>query len=242
MTVWSLQTVFVALNVPWIHATVPTRYARNGFILGHSMCVPAGFREDRVDRYFGRRSRRVSWLVVFVGTLTLTQQQIQHLQIGTVVLPSSLILLSFCFMVVSSEGQVKVQSLVCSSLSFVSFSETKAGRQIPNVWLPKPGAIPPLRLFRLFDGSFWSRWRLYIHRTSLNLQIVVVVETWPSWVVCPRVTTNDYLLPLNFRIRKWLKISVSLFPKDFNLLEWRRNKSNLILASIVMLSTELYTA
>ena len=39
MTVWSLRTVFVALNVPRILPTVPTRYARNGFIMGDSMRV-----------------------------------------------------------------------------------------------------------------------------------------------------------------------------------------------------------
>ena len=47
---------------------------------------------------------------------------------------------------------------------------------VPYVRLPKPGAIPPLRPFRLFDSSFESPWRLYLHSTSLNLQIGVVLE------------------------------------------------------------------
>ena len=47
---------------------------------------------------------------------------------------------------------------------------------VPSVWFPKPGAIPSLRPFRLFDSSFESSWRLKSFSTSLNIQIGVVLE------------------------------------------------------------------
>ena len=65
----------------------------------------------------------------------------------------------------------------------------------------------PLRPFRLFGSSFESPWRLKSHRTSLNVQIGVVVEIYPSQVVRSRVTACDYLLSLNSTIRKRLEIT-----------------------------------
>ena len=47
---------------------------------------------------------------------------------------------------------------------------------VPYVRLSKPGAIGPLRPFRLCDSSFERPWRLYLHCTRLNVQIGVVVE------------------------------------------------------------------
>ena len=48
--------------------------------------------------------------------------------------------------------------------------------RVPYVWLPKYGAIPPLRPFRLCDSSFKSSGRFKWGGTSLNLQIGEVVE------------------------------------------------------------------
>ena len=47
---------------------------------------------------------------------------------------------------------------------------------IPYVRLPEHGAILLLRLFRLFNSSFESPWRLKSYLASLKHQIGVVVE------------------------------------------------------------------
>ena len=59
-------------------------------------------------------------------------------------------------------------------------THTDRREALPYVWLPKYGAMGPLHLFQLFDSSFESSWQLKSHRTSLNLQIGVVVEIKPS--------------------------------------------------------------
>ena len=144
----------------------------------------------------------------------------------------SSLILDFCF-----ETSLNLD-VICEALLTVRVIRAK----IPYVRLPKPGAIPPLPLFWLYDSSFESPWQLKLHDTSLNLQRGLVVEILASQVVRSKVTTNDYLLSFNFRICKWFKITDWSVPTDFVLLEGAWRKSNPSLASIVMLCTELSTA
>ena len=124
---------------------------------------------------------------------------------------------------------------------FLSVADLGVVVGVPYVRLLKYGAIPPLRPFWLCDCSFKSPWRLKLHRTGLNIQIGVVFEILASQVVPSRVTTNDYFVSLNFRIRKRLEITDWTVPTDFVLLNRARRKSNPSSAPMVMLCTEVYT-
>ena len=77
----------------------------------------------------------------------------------------------------------------------------------PSVPLPKYEAIVPSRPFRLFDGSFESTWQLILHRTSLNVQIAVVLEMYANQVVRSGVAANISCFSVNFAARKRLKIT-----------------------------------